>query len=202
MERKQQVALYIRISTGEQDLAAQEYELKSYAEIRGWRISRIYRDVLSGATTSRPGLDELMKDARRGKFQFVLTWKFDRFGRSLRHLVTALEEFKRLKIDFISATEGIDTSTPGGELAFQIFGAMAQFERALIRERVKAGLAQAVREGRRLGRRPIRILSDEDIRKIREDRKTAKLSLRKLAQKHRTTIWSVQKAVSTLEAAA
>jgi DNA invertase Pin-like site-specific DNA recombinase len=194
--------VYTRISTGQQDLGLQQHELTSYAEIRGWRIFKTYRDVLSGAESKRPGLDQLMKDARSGKFDRVLTWKFDRFGRSLRHLVTALAEFKQLKIDFISATEGVDTSTPGGELAFQIFGAMAQFERSLIGERVKAGLAQARRDGKKLGRRPNRMLDAEEIARIRLDRETKGLSLRELARKHRTSIWSVQKLVRMAEKAA
>jgi DNA invertase Pin-like site-specific DNA recombinase len=172
MTRKETVAIYCRVSTQTQDPAAQQTELKSYAELRGWKIFRTYTDVVSGSTTSRLALNQLMADARNGKFDRVLTWRFDRFGRSLRHLISALEEFKRLKIHFISATEGVDTSTPGGELAFQIFGAMAQFERGVIRERVMCGLAQAVKEGRVLGRPPLKRLTAEEIDRVRADRTT------------------------------
>ena len=97
----------------------------------------------------------------------VLVWKFDRFARSLRYLVSALEEFRKVGIDFISATEGVDTTIPSGELVFQIFGAIAQFERALIVERVKAGLEQAKRDGKVLGRPSIKRLSEKEIERIR-----------------------------------
>jgi DNA invertase Pin-like site-specific DNA recombinase len=130
----------------------------------------------------------------------VLTWKFDRVGRSLPHLLGLLEQFKRLGVDFISATEGIDTSTAGGELVFQIFGAMAQFERALIRERVMCGLAQAVKEGRVLGRPPIKRLTVEEIARVRADR-AAGASLRSLARKYNTTIFTAQKALGAQAAA-
>jgi DNA invertase Pin-like site-specific DNA recombinase len=201
MNRKESVAIYTRVSTQAQDASAQESELRSYAGLRAWPIFKIYQDVESGATTARPALIALMKDVRQGKFDRVLTWKFDRISRSLRDLLSTLEEFKRLKIDFISATEGIDNSTPGGELAFQIFGAMAQFERTLIRERVMSGLAQAVKEGKKLGRPPIKTLTAEDIERIRADRISAGLSLRKLAKKFETSIWSVQQAISERNAA-
>src|SRR5205823_7352676 len=108
----------------------------------------------------RPALDELMTDCRKRKIDVVLVWKFDRFARSLKQLILALEEFKDLGIDFVSYTEHIDTTTPSGELFFQIFGAFAQFERALVSERVKSGLAHARDQGKRLGRPPLRELSE------------------------------------------
>ena len=123
----------------------------------------------------------------------VSVWKFDRFARSLRHLVTALEEFKRLGIDFISATEGVDTTVPSGELVFQIFGAIAQFERALISERVKAGIAEARRNGKHLGRPAIKKLSAAEIRNVRAARRKG-VTLRKLAAQFRTSLWAVHQA--------
>ena len=194
MSKKVRVAIYIRVSTQGQNLDGQENELKQYAKIRGWEISRTYRDKISGTTSSRPALDELMADARKGLFHCVAVWKFDRFGRSLRNLLTALEEFKRLKIDFVSATEGIDTTTPGGELAFQIFGAMAQWERSLLSDRVKSGLSEALRKGKTLGRPAIKTLTLSEVKQVRADRATGKFTLRALAAKYRTSVWAMQQA--------
>ncbi len=194
MSKKVRVAVYVRVSTDGQNTAGQESELKEYAKHRGWEVTRIYRDKMSGAKSSRPALDELMADARKGRFGCVAVWKFDRFGRSLRHLLTALEEFKQLKIHFISATEGIDTTTPGGELAFQIFGAMAQWERTLLSDRVRSGLSEAIRKGKKLGRPPIKRLTAAEIREVRADRGTGKFSLRALAAKYGTSVWAMQQA--------
>jgi len=123
----------------------------------------------------------------------VLVWKFDRFARSLRHLVTALDEFKRLRVDFISATEGVDTTLPSGELVFQIFGAIAQFEAGLISERVKAGLAEAKRNGKQLGRPAIKKLSEAEVAKIRAARRKG-VTLRKLASQFGASLWAVYQA--------
>jgi DNA invertase Pin-like site-specific DNA recombinase len=119
----------------------------------------------------------------------VLVWKFDRFARSLRQLVSALELFRNFGIGFVSATEAIDTSLPSGELVFQIFGAIAQFERALIGERVKAGLGQARRNGKRIGRPPIRALTTEERIALRKEHRGGK-SLRQLAQAYGVTLWT------------
>ena len=141
MRTKKRVGLYLRVSTDSQQTKMQESELRRYAEARGWEIYKIYADQgVSGRKDIRPALQELMAACRQRKIDVVLVWKFDRFARSLRHLVTALEEFKRLRVDFISATEGVDTTVPSGELVFQIFGAIAQFEAGLISQRVKADL--------------------------------------------------------------
>ena len=193
MKVKKRVGVYVRVSTQEQSTKAQENELREFAKARGWEVTRVYSDTISGTTKSRPGLDELMADGRKRRLDAVLVWKFDRFARSLRHLVTALEEFKGLGIDFISATEGIDTTVPSGELVFQIFGAIAQFERTLICERVKAGLTEAKRKGTRLGRPPIRKLTDTDVAKIRAARKKG-TTLRTLATQFKTSLWSVYQA--------
>jgi DNA invertase Pin-like site-specific DNA recombinase len=156
--KQTRVAIYTRVSTDDQSTKTQEHELRQYAKHRRWTVQQIYTDHgFSGALEKRPALDELLYDARKRKFDVVLVWKFDRFARSLRQLVSALELFRKFGIDFVSATEAIDTSLPSGELVFQIFGAIAQFERALIGERVKAGLGQARRSGERIGRPPIRI---------------------------------------------
>lgn len=147
------VATYSRVSTQEQDPGLQLSELRRYVQDRGWQAYQEYVDVgQSGAKDSRPELNKLMADARRRKFDTVLVWKFDRFARSVKHLVNSLYEFKALGIQFVSLTEGIDTSTPLGEAMFSIIGAMAQLERDLIRERVTAGMRRAREKGKSLGR--------------------------------------------------
>jgi DNA invertase Pin-like site-specific DNA recombinase len=193
MAKKVKAAVYARVSTLEQHTAAQENELKQYVDSRGWEVFKVYKDKVSGIASSRPALDELMADARSGRFACVVVWKFDRFGRSLRHLLTALDEFKQLKIDFISATEGIDTTTPGGELAFHIFGAMAQWERTLISERVKNGLREAVRKGARLGRPPLKRLTAAEVEKVRVARSKG-MTLSQISKRLGATIWTVYQA--------
>jgi DNA invertase Pin-like site-specific DNA recombinase len=193
MAKVKRCAIYVRVSTSDQSTKAQESELKKYAGNRGWVVEHVYSDRVSGTKQSRPALDELMADCRKRKVDVVLVWKFDRFARSLRHLVSALEEFKKLGVDFISSTEGVDTSIPSGELVFQIFGAMAQFERSLTVERVRAGLAQAKRDGKTLGRPAIKKLSEKEIERIRVER-TKGATLRELAKKFGASLWSVHQA--------
>ena len=148
------VAVYSRVSTHHgQDPELQLRELREYTASRGMTIVQEYTDVgYSGSKESRPALNQLMADARRRRFDAVLVWKLDRFGRSLRHLVNALAELEALGLSFISLRDNLDLSTPSGRLMFQIIGAMAEFERSLIQERVKAGLRNAKAKGQRLGR--------------------------------------------------
>lgn len=148
-------AIYGRVSTTNhgQDVSLQLRELRQFADARGWQIASEYVDSgVSGSKDSRPELNRLMADAKRRKFDAVLVWKLDRFGRSLRHLVNALAEFESLGIAFVSLTNNLDLSTPSGRLMFQIIGAMSEFERSLIQERVKAGLRNAQAKGRKIGR--------------------------------------------------
>ena len=184
---------YTRVSTDQQSTKAQEAELRNYVKRRGWTLKKIYCDKISGMKDTRPGLSGLMADCRKGLVDVVVVWKFDRFGRSLRHLVTALAEFKSLGIDFVSATEGVDTTSPAGELVFQIFGAIAQFERSLIVERVRAGLAQAKRDGKHLGRPAKRKLTASEIGIIRSERSRG-VTLRALSKRFGATLWSVHQA--------
>ena len=152
------VALYARVSTsnGQQDPELQLSELREYAAHRGWEIAEIYTDNgVSGSKDSRPALNRLMADAGQRKFDTVLVWKLDRFGRSLRHLINALAELEARGVAFVSLRDNLDLGTPSGRLMFQIIGAMAEFERALIQERVKAGLRHARSKGKHLGRPPI-----------------------------------------------
>jgi DNA invertase Pin-like site-specific DNA recombinase len=150
------VALYARVSTsnGQQDPEMQLRELRQYAKRREFQIVKEYTDNgVSGSKDSRPALNQLRIDAGQRCFDAVLVWKLDRFARSLKNLVNALADFESLGIAFISLRDNLDLTTPSGRLMFQIVGAMAEFERALIQERVKAGLAHARAKGVRLGRR-------------------------------------------------
>jgi DNA invertase Pin-like site-specific DNA recombinase len=148
------VALYARVSTiNNQDPEMQLAELREYAGRRGLQIVEEFTDQgVSGCKESRPALNRLMADACRRRFDAILVWKIDRFGRSLKHLVNALAELAALGVAFISLRDNLDLSTPSGRLMFQIIGAMAEFERALIQERVRAGLRNARAKGRQLGR--------------------------------------------------
>ena len=148
------VALYVRVSTTDQDVGMQIDELRQVAHQRGWHISSEYVDEgVSGAKTSRPSLDSMMKDARLGRFDLVVVWKLDRLGRSLQHLLRLLDELQGYGVGFVSLRDsGIDTTNPQGRLLLQLLGAFSEFERALIQERVKAGLLRAKGRGIKLGR--------------------------------------------------
>jgi DNA invertase Pin-like site-specific DNA recombinase len=147
-------AIYARISTNRgQDTEMQLRELREYCARRKWEITAEFVDAgISGGKERRPELDKLMADAKRRRFDAVVVYRYDRFARSLRHLVNALEEFRALSIEFVSIHEGVDTSTPNGRLIFGIFGSIAEFERELIRDRVRSGLRNARAKGKRLGR--------------------------------------------------
>jgi DNA invertase Pin-like site-specific DNA recombinase len=152
------VALYARCSTanGQQNPEMQIRELREFAERRGWVIAGLYVDTgVSGSKDSRPALNRLMNDARQRRFDVVVVWRFDRFARSVSHLLRALETFDALRVDFISFSENIDTSTPTGKMIFTVLGAVAELERSLIIERVRAGLRNARAKGTRLGRPPV-----------------------------------------------
>lgn len=146
-------AIYARVSTTDQDPTMQIRELKEFCDQRFWKVFDRYVDEgISGSAASRPALDRLMRDARARKFHAVVVWKFDRFARSLIHLVEALETFHALGIDFVSLHDSIDTTTPQGKLFFQITAAFAEYEHAIIRQRVKAGMENAKALGKKLGR--------------------------------------------------
>lgn len=147
------VAIYARVSTKEQTTANQLRDLKQTCKARKWQIVKEFVDAaVSGAKQDRPALRELMLFARQRKCDVVLVWRFDRFARSLKQLITTLEEFKELGIHFFSFSEAIDTTTSQGRLVFGVIGSIAEFERDLIRERVNSGLRRAKEEGIRLGR--------------------------------------------------
>jgi len=155
-------AIYSRVSTTDQTTSPQIDELRSYCGRRQWDIAGEYTDVgISGAENSRLGLNRLLADAKRRKFDAVLVYRYDRFARSLRQLVTALCEFEALGIQFVSVHEGVDTSTPNGRLVFGIFASIAEFERELIRTRVKSGMAAAKARGQHMGRPKVQVQAQE-----------------------------------------
>jgi DNA invertase Pin-like site-specific DNA recombinase len=152
------IALYARVSTDSQDPEVQLLALRAHAAQRGWDIAGEFVDRgYSGTKERRPALDQLMRAAWTGRLQAVLVWRFDRFARSVKHLVTALDTFRGLNVAFISLQEQLDTSSPMGQAMFTVIGAMAQLERDIIRERVAAGLERARARGRTLGRPRVRV---------------------------------------------
>jgi DNA invertase Pin-like site-specific DNA recombinase len=189
--KKKRAALYMRVSSGEQNTDAQERALQEYVQRRDWMIHRVYRDQgLSGANSNRPALNEMLKDCRRGSLDVVVVWKFDRFARSLKALISGLELCRSLGIDFVSVTEAVDTSLPAGELVFQMIGAVAQFERSLIGERVKSGLANARAKGKVIGRPPLRKLSRAETCQLRQERTQDNVPFRVLAKKFGVSVWT------------
>src|SRR3954454_23123324 len=154
----ERAVLYLRVSTVDQTTANQERELQSVAGRMGWEIVKVYKDHgISGAKArdKRPAFDALCRDATKRQFDMVMAWSVDRLGRSLQDLVGFLSELHALRIDLFLHQQGLDTTTPAGKAMFQMMGVFAEFERAMIAERVRAGLARARSEGKRLGRPPI-----------------------------------------------
>jgi DNA invertase Pin-like site-specific DNA recombinase len=147
-----QAAIYARVSTTDQTAENQLLELRRYCEARAWSAVEYVDTGISGSKDRRPALDQLMADARRRKIDAVIVWRLDRFGRNMRHLVTAIEDLHNTGVAFLSLGEGIDTTTPTGRLMLGIMASFAEFEKARIVERVHAGLARAKRQGKRLGR--------------------------------------------------
>lgn len=184
-------ALYARVSTLDQNCEVQLEDLRRYASKRFARYCEYTDAGVSGTQRHRPQLDALMRDARRRLFDVVLVWKFDRFARSLKHLIESLDEFNALGIDFISLTEGIDTTTPAGQLLFHIVGAVAQFERDLIVERVRAGMAHARTMGKRIGRPRVPV-DKEQIVKMRGQQ----MSLREIAMALSIPVSRVRRALA------
>jgi DNA invertase Pin-like site-specific DNA recombinase len=197
-------AFYIRVSTTiktrrgdeltfDQNPEVQEQPLRQMVTARGWTLQRLYSDRASGAKERRPGLDALMRDARRGEFDVVVVWRFDRFARSVKQLVLALEEFRSLGIDFVSHQEALDTSTPMGKAIFTIIAAMAELERSVIRERVVAGLEYARRHGTKSGKsigRPRAVFDRSAAVQLRAEGR----SWGHIARRLRTSVASVRRA--------
>lgn len=158
-------AIYARVSTIDQSTENQLGELREYARARGWEAREFVDHGVSGTKERRPALDELLREARRRRFDVVVCWRLDRLGRNLKHLVTLLDELQALGVAFVSLAEGIDATTPAGRLQMHVLAAIAEFERARIVERVRLGLDRVRREGRRLGR-PRRDVDDDDLARV------------------------------------
>src|ERR1039458_6237734 len=148
-------ALYMRVSTLDQHPETQLYDLHEMAKQRDYEIVEEYTDMISGAKARRPGLDAMMRDARRGQFDVVLVWASDRIARSVKHFLGVLDELNRLNVEFISFREQTDTGGPLGRAVVVIIGAIAELERSLIVERVRAGMRRAKLEGRHIGRKAL-----------------------------------------------
>jgi DNA invertase Pin-like site-specific DNA recombinase len=188
-------AIYARVSTANagQSPEMQLRELREYCERRHWSVAGEYVDIgISAAKEKRPELDRLTADAHRRRFDAVVVWKFDRFARSVSHLLKALETFHALGIEFVSLTEGVDTSTPAGRMVFTVLGAVAELERSLICERVKAGLRNAKAKGKQVGR-PRVSLDSSEIARLR----TEGLSWLKISEKLGVGEGTVRRAIAS-----
>jgi DNA invertase Pin-like site-specific DNA recombinase len=176
MTKPKRCVIYARVSTEDQDESLQLTDLREFVSQRRWELKSTYVDHGVSSRSVRPELERMMRDAHKRRFDVIAVWKFDRFARSTRELVFALEQFHALGIDFVSVTQAIDTSGPMGKLVFSVLAAIAEFERELIRERVVAGIQEARRRGKHCGRPP----KEFDIEKAAELRQSG-LSWRKLA---------------------
>ena len=184
------VALYLRVSTLDQHPETQLHDLRAMAHQRGFEIVAEYTDRISGTKAKRPGLDELLRDARRGRFQVVLVWASDRIARSVRHFLEVLDELNHLNIEYVSFRENLDTGGPLGRAVVIIIGAIAELERNLIVERVRAGMRRARLEGRHIGRRPIDV---DRIAVLRERDRGQSLS--QIAATHRVSRATVSRII-------
>jgi DNA invertase Pin-like site-specific DNA recombinase len=185
------VAIYARVSTVDQAPENQIHELRRYAEARGWTTVEYIDRGISGSKDRRPALDLLMTEARRGRVDMICVWSLDRFGRSLAHVVTTIQELHERGVAFVSLKEGLDLSTAAGRLQLHILSALGEFERARLIERTKAGLMRARRQGTRLGRRPIH-LTDTHLAAV------AALPVREAARTLGISVNTYQKARRTL----
>ena len=190
-------ALYMRVSTVDQHPESQVYDLRQMAAQRGHEIVQEYTDRISGVKARRPGLDEMMRDARRGRFDVLLVWSCDRIARSTRHLLEVLDETNRLGIEFVSFRENLDTGGPLGRAITIIIGAIAELERGLIIERVKAGMRRAKLEGRHIGRQPLELDRDGILR----DRQCGR-SIGQIAREHRVSRTTVHRVLRARNPAA
>jgi DNA invertase Pin-like site-specific DNA recombinase len=195
MNEQKRAGIYARVSTvgAGQDPGMQIVALREYCSRRGWEIGGEYIDAgISGATDSRPQLNRLMGDVHRRAVDCVVCWKFDRFARSVSHLLRALETFRSLGIEFVSLTEQVDTATPMGKMIFTILGSVGELERGLISERCRAGMAHARAKGKVIGRPPLRKFSQVEWEQIQSARKK-KASVRQLAIQHQTTQYTLNR---------
>ena len=181
-------AIYCRVSTLDQHPETQLLDLQQMAAQRGYQLVAEYTDKISGTKAKRPGLDQMMTDARRGRFDVVHVWACDRIARSTRHFLEVLDELNRIEVEFVSFREQIDTGGPLGRAIVIIIGAIAELERSLIVERVRAGMRRARLEGQRIGRAPL-VLDDLA---IKQDRQRGQ-SIREIARGHSVSTATIQR---------
>lgn len=179
------IAVYCRVSTEDQKSDLQLDAIRQYSQARSFFIHKEYVDFISGATSKRPALDEMLADARRRKFDALIVWKIDRLGRSVPHLLNVLAELQSVGVAFVSLQEAIDTSTPAGRMVFTFLGAVAEFERAIISERVRAGMAAAKKRGKHCGRNPISC-DPKQVRALRNEGKSLRQIAMTLKTSHQT----------------
>jgi DNA invertase Pin-like site-specific DNA recombinase len=184
----QRVALYMRVSTLDQHPETQLLDLRQLAAQHGYQVVQEFTDRISGAKARRPGLDQMMADARHGRFDVVMVWASDRIARSVKHFLDVLDELNRLNIEYVSYRENIDTAGPLGRAIVVIVGAIAELERSLIIERVRAGMRRARLEGQHIGRQPLQL----DHEAIQQDRCQGQ-SIRQIAKGHRISTATVQR---------
>lgn len=182
------VAVYLRVSSGDQNHAAQRGDVLQLVQQRGWTIVEEYLDTISGVRARRPGLDRLMNDAHRGRFDVVVVWAFDRLARSVRHFLQVIDELRHLNIELVSYRENIDTTGPLGHTIMVILSAVAELERNLIIERVRSGMRRARLEGQHIGRPKLMV----DREAVLRDRQRG-FSIRQLAKMHRLSRTSVSR---------
>ena len=200
MTKKKMVALYARVSTDGQTTENQLQELRKVAKRNGWQIAKEYVDHgISGAKgrDQRPAYDEMLKAVTRKEIDVVVSWSVDRLGRSLQHLIGFLDELQSKKVDLYLHQQGIDTGTPAGKMLFQMLGVFAEFERAMIRERINAGLARARIQGKTLGRPKVSLQVENKIRKLRSTGK----GIRKIASELKVGVSTVMRVVDELKVA-
>ena len=181
-------AIYARVSTLDQDPAMQLRELQAYAKLRNLPVTDEFIDQVTGTTTDRPQLHRLWSAVRSRKVDAILVWKFDRFARSTKQLIDALQEFRHLGVDFISITEQIDTSSPMGKAMFTVISAIAEFERSLISERVRAGIAKARASGKPYGRPKTNEDTIQEIRRLRREGQSLNQIAKHLEVSHQTVM--------------
>jgi DNA invertase Pin-like site-specific DNA recombinase len=172
------VALYLRVSTTDQDPDSQGREVRAFVAARGWETVEAYQDVgISGARARRPGLDRLLEDAWRGRFAAVVVWDLSRMARSTLHALQLLQEFEHMKVRLVAVKQTFDTDTPLGKAFFTLAAMFAELERSILIERVRAGMARARAEGKRIGR-PVRLMNLEELARLR----AGGLSIRQIAR--------------------
>ena len=196
MPKTKRAAIYARVSTlnGGQDPEMQTRELREYCDRRGWEVIGEYVDRgISGAKDSRPQLNRLMEDAHKRLYEIAICWKFDRFARSVSHLLKALETFRALGIEFVSLTEQVDTTTPVGKMIYTVLGSVSELERCLTVERVRAGMRNARAKGRHIGRPALRRFSNAEREEIQTTHRNEGTSVRQLAIRWGTTQWMMSR---------